>query len=176
MLTVKQSEVQYVTKEGDLVDNRIGASLTGKWCGGCKEWKFLEDFHKNKARPDGLATECKECVTVRTALWYRNNTDKCKLKALNWNRDNPQRRRAIRIRSRYSISIEDYNELLLTQDGGCAICGKTPEEENGSLSIDHDHRNGKVRGLLCRECNAAIGKLKDDPALVERALLYLMKS
>jgi hypothetical protein len=57
---------------------------------------------------------------------------------------------------------------------GCGICGKATEPGRwGNLHIDHCHKTGKVRGVLCSECNSAIGKLKDDPDLLRKAIVYL---
>jgi hypothetical protein len=70
--------------------------------------------------------------------------------------------------------------MLLEQDRLCAICGSRENRKiNGKyateLSIDHCHRTGKVRGLLCHCCNLALGLFKDNPALLEKAASYLMK-
>ena len=61
------------------------------------------------------------------------------------------------------------------QGGRCAICGKHQSELNRVLSVDHDHKTGNVRQLLCTKCNAAIGYLNDDPRLCEQAKQYLLK-
>ena len=76
---------------------------------------------------------------------------------------------------RYGLTREQYEAMLAAQHGGCAVCGGT----NGSsrnrklLCVDHCHHTGKVRGLLCDNCNRGIGALKDDLGLVRKALLYL---
>ncbi len=72
----------------------------------------------------------------------------------------------------FGVSPERYAELLELQGGGCAICGES-ERLGTSFSVDHDHKTGMVRGLLCRACNAAIGGLKDDVAVLQRAIDYL---
>jgi hypothetical protein len=62
------------------------------------------------------------------------------------------------------------------QKGLCAICQKPPSGNtavNGRMCVDHDHKTGKVRKLLCFNCNTAIGKLNDDPELFKRAINYL---
>ncbi len=71
---------------------------------------------------------------------------------------------------RYRLTPEDYESLRAHQDGRCHICG-----EERPLDVDHDHETGRVRGLLCRACNLGIGKLKDDPDLVEAAASYLRR-
>ena len=60
----------------------------------------------------------------------------------------PTRRREL------GVTVEDYDRLLAAQGGGCAICGNPPKTRR--LDVDHDHRTGKVRGLLCHRCNRAL--------------------
>lgn len=93
------------------------------------------------------------------------------------------RRRHYKYKKKYGITLEQYEELFVKQGGVCAICGQ-PEikrqarKKNGkviddSLCVDHDHKTGIIRGLLCYRCNTGIGKLHDDPALLRRAADYL---
>ena len=75
------------------------------------------------------------------------------------------------LKTRYGLTPERVAEM---ETRGCAICGTT--DWNGRHArphIDHDHETGEVRGILCHNCNLAIGHLKDDPELVARALAYL---
>lgn len=83
-----------------------------------------------------------------------------------------EEQRGSRIRS-YGISVADYDEMLESQGGGCYICGIGPVGR--ALDIDHDHRTGKVRGLLCSNHNRALGLLGDDPELLLAAHTYLVK-
>lgn len=79
-------------------------------------------------------------------------------------------------RSQYGLTQADLDAMLAEQGGVCAICGTA--KWNGHHDrpfVDHCHRTGKVRGLLCSECNNGIGKLKDDPAILEAALAYLRR-
>lgn len=78
---------------------------------------------------------------------------------------------------RYGINFADYQRLHDAQAGLCAICEK-PESsvQNGKarwLAVDHCHTTGAVRGLLCMNCNSTIGRLGDDPAMLDRAAAYL---
>ena len=77
------------------------------------------------------------------------------------------------LKKKFGISLKEYTALLETQGGGCAICGGGPTGKQVWLSVDHDHATGVIRGLLCHSCNAAIGMLKDDPALCKAAGSYL---
>jgi Recombination endonuclease VII len=64
-------------------------------------------------------------------------------------------------------------ELFERQNGTCAICGREEWEKVKVLGVDHDHKTGRVRGLLCTDCNMGLGKFKDDPALLRKAIKYL---
>ena len=76
---------------------------------------------------------------------------------------------------RYGITESDYNKILLLQRGTCALCDKIPSDErNGVLNVDHDHTKKNVRGLLCSQCNLALGHLGDTPRSLLRAFLYVV--
>jgi hypothetical protein len=78
----------------------------------------------------------------------------------------------------YGIDLNKYNELLISQNYKCAICQENPNGWNGQsgrFDVDHDHKTGKVRGLLCSSCNTSLGKFKDDISILKRAINYLKK-
>lgn len=85
-----------------------------------------------------------------------------------------EEQRISRIRM-YGISVEDYEQMLEDQNGGCYICGKKPDGKR-ALDIDHDHITGKVRGLLCSNHNRALGLLNDDIKLMLKSVEYLVQS
>ena len=79
----------------------------------------------------------------------------------------------------FGMTLQEYGEKLVAQGGKCAICGN-PETHtrNGkvkALAVDHCHKTGVIRGLLCFDCNTGIGKLKDDPAVLQSAIGYILK-
>ena len=74
----------------------------------------------------------------------------------------------------YGTNVETYERLLEEQNGLCAICRK-PELAKSRLAVDHDHDTGEVRGLLCGRCNTAIGLLREDPEIIDRAKSYIME-
>lgn len=79
------------------------------------------------------------------------------------------------LRWSYGITPEDYDQMLKKQRGKCAICGLPDPGQKGKkfLCIDHDHKTGKVRGLLCHRCNRGLGLLFDSIKAVEKAVKYL---
>lgn len=81
-----------------------------------------------------------------------------------------------RYKSQYGITLEQYDAMLEAQNNGCAICGVSPEQNGRRLDIDHCHTSGKVRGLLCTNCNTGIGKFNDDPDLLAEAMKYLYRN
>ena len=85
---------------------------------------------------------------------------------------NKDRMRDARLRSVFGISLDEYAAMLSDQGGTCAICHKTCASTRG-LAVDHDHQTGRVRGLLCMNCNNGLGHFKDDPDLFAAAAEYL---
>jgi hypothetical protein len=84
------------------------------------------------------------------------------------------------LKRHFDMTWEDYQRMLARQGGRCAICPATsPGVRNGKVlkrfAVDHDHKTGQIRGLLCLTCNAGLGHLKDDPELVYAAYLYLLQ-
>jgi hypothetical protein len=134
-------------------------------CSKCKVGKSANRFSPNLATKTKLHAVCKECM-----MEYRHS-----------NKDKLADRAALRrIEKQYGMTLEGYNELLSKQGGVCAIC-KQPERVKvrrrlTSLCVDHDHGTGKVRGLLCNNCNSGIGYLRDSAALLQNAIAYLQSA
>lgn len=90
-----------------------------------------------------------------------------------------EQRRDENYKRKYGISTEEYSILLAQQKEVCSICGQKESFCSGKretpnlLSVDHCHETGKVRGLLCYSCNTGLGKFKDNPTLLQAAILYL---
>jgi hypothetical protein len=74
----------------------------------------------------------------------------------------------------YPLTGDEYEALWLEQGGLCGLCER-PNVAGRALAIDHDHTTGVVRGLLCNRCNMALGQLRDDPDLLERAAAYVRR-
>lgn len=80
------------------------------------------------------------------------------------------------LRRKYKIGIDDFQRMLVSQNGVCAICRCKNNQIGKSLHIDHDHASGLIRGLLCHGCNTGIGNLKDSAATLRAAADYLERS
>lgn len=93
-------------------------------------------------------------------------------------RQRRQRRASARRHSlkKYNLTVDAYRLILEAQGGVCAICGRRPEEATSryeSLAVDHCHSTGRVRGLLCVQCNRALGMFQDSRHVLLRAIDYL---
>jgi hypothetical protein len=80
-----------------------------------------------------------------------------------------------RLLSKFGITEPEYNAKLIKQKNKCAICGTLQEKIKIRLCVDHNHKTGQVRGLLCRECNFMIGRSKESIAILNKAIKYLTK-
>ena len=94
-----------------------------------------------------------------------------------WREKNAEKLRWYEVSRKFGISQAEYSALYKNQNGVCAICCN-PETatRNGvvrSLAVDHCHESGRVRGLLCSNCNTALGKFKDDATIIRKAVKYL---
>ena len=94
--------------------------------------------------------------------WWREYRER---KGQKWDHDRALRRR-------YGITLADYDDILLAQNGVCAICQQS-QRSGRRLDVDHEHETGTVRGLLCNRCNRGLGLFQDSPALLRAAAEYL---
>lgn len=109
---------------------------------------------------------CKECYNKYAREWHAKNKEKVREKVLDkWETFSRKARSA-----RYGLTEGAFRELL-QKHPVCAICGISFDD--ASLHVDHDHKTGNIRGLLCSRCNQGLGFFKDDPALVANASKYL---
>lgn len=151
---------------------------TMKHCSRCDQDLALEDFGRNRSRADGLTPWCRSCM----AEYGREQNAKPKAKAYRAsyylrNRDRiSARNRVSHIQRKFGLSVEAYEALLSKQGGLCAICRMPPSQSArwpGRFCVDHDHETGRVRGLLCFNCNTGLGSFGDDPDQLRQAAGYL---
>ncbi|MET7351555.1 endonuclease VII domain-containing protein [Streptomyces mirabilis] len=79
------------------------------------------------------------------------------------------------LKKEYGLTVEGYLAMLKAQDDQCGICDRSFAETGGQINVDHCHRTGKVRGLLCRSCNLGIGHFDDNLDVLQRAIAYLRR-
>lgn len=126
----------------------------GRTCAQCGVYKPLNQFHNHKICLYGVESTCKACRLQKRREYSRKY---------------PERIRDTDLRMRYGITIADYQAMYERQGGKCAICGTSEEK----LVVDHNHKTGKVRELLCHLCNAMIGCAREDIAILTAAVAYL---
>lgn len=129
---------------------------------------------------DGRCKICKGDKDKRYIAKDINRLEKRKQRSKEWRNNNPEQSK-IMIRnatliSRFGISLEEYTALLEKQGGVCALCGQLERMKGKkNLSVDHNHKTGKIRALLCHRCNAALGYASDDADLLRRMADYVEK-
>jgi len=123
-----------------------------RWCPACEQAKPFDEFPRNRRTRSGFATYCKPCHNARS-------------------RETRERLygggREYHLRRRYGLTSADVDAMIEAQGGTCATCDAKPEH------VDHDHRTGKVRGVLCFNCNQALGNVRDDPTTLQELTRYL---
>ncbi len=145
-----------------------------KICSTCKNEKSLGDFYKHKGHKDGLDYDCKQCCKAYYAEKLKKNNKEYYSK----NREFYRNQRFVR---QFGISLDEYNELLRKQNNVCSICQckeiRIDKRTNriSELAVDHDHKTGRIRGLLCYKCNSVLGYANDDIQILKSATNYLLK-
>lgn len=132
--------------------------FTCKWC---KQEKLWDQFRRDRYSSRGVSYECKECKSKYDKTHPKKYTDNTKLH--------------IALKKTHNMTISEYRELYEKQDGKCAICkNPAPLMGIGRLHVDHCHKTGTKRELLCHSCNSLIGFCKEDINRLEAARLYLI--
>lgn len=127
-------------------------------CPKCKIERPIKSFGKRN-------WECKICQRIRYQEYKTRKPHQYKIRSIK------NRWKSIGINN---FTQEDYDKLLATQNGVCAICIKPPKTR--ALAVDHDHNTGVVRGLLCGKCNTGLGLLGDTVDSLTIATQYLRNS
>ena len=121
-----------------------------KLCKKCDLEKDLSDFYRHPKSKDGLQSYCRSCSKEAARNFFIKNPGY-------------DRKRT------YGLDQGAYESLIQRQDGKCKICQTVMEKPH----VDHDHKTGAIRGLLCNHCNLGLGHFFDNPDLLERAKGYL---
>lgn len=163
----------YLKEHGSLKEKIDWTTMTSKKCTMCGEVKPIGDFRLTKHGRKGHRTaKCKACNVKEAVASYRKRKS-VDPEAFRLNEAAKQIQRS------YGLSWEQYCSMLKDQRGVCAICGQ-PEAtiRDGRvrlLGVDHDHNTGRVRALLCNQCNHILGQCHDDRYILQRAIDYLTK-
>ncbi len=148
----------------------IKPSDTTKRCPRCTKVKPLDEFSKRPSgKPKGYCKQCESAYQAQHAATDEGR-EQLRLARGRWNEANY----GYFLNYRYGITIDDYMAMVRKQGDRCAIFKTTdPGGGNGRWCVDHCHDTGKVRGLLCVNCNRGIGNLQHDSATLRAALAYL---
>jgi hypothetical protein len=146
-----------------------------KTCNRCHREKSLSNFSKSKRTKDGFGYQCKVCDSENCKRYYREHVNERMHAGKIYREENPETYRKSRYKLRYGISLDDYNRMSNDQGGVCSICFRS-EKRYKYLVIDHDHKTGKVRGLICSKCNNALGCVDDNIDTLINMIEYLKRS
>jgi len=136
-----------------------------KKCSKCGVIKSTDQFSKQRQNKCGVRADCKEC--------RKREYDQHRHVIL-------ARHKVYKLKQEHALTFAAYMNLLVLQHGCCAICGTRCNTKSGKLKrrldVDHDHITGRIRGLLCNNCNTALGKVKDSVVILERMITYLKQN
>lgn len=157
-----------------------------KICKICEQERNVCDFYITNKQTGTRKIICKFCCQEKIRKDRLTNPDRWKKieadRKKKWAEKYPDRCRESRLKYEYGITSEDYDNMLLKQKGVCSICGLIEVKINKEtglpkrLAVDHCHKTGKVRGLLCFHCNSSLGKFQDSIELLQNAIDYLKKN
>lgn len=120
-------------------------------------------------------TATKEQRKKISHTWYENNKAFEIARSAAYHKKHPEMQKNYYLRSTYGITLDEYNKMFAEQEGCCAICGRHQTELKTTLCVDHDHKTGVIRELLCNDCNAILGYAKDSIKTLSSAVEYLNK-
>lgn len=162
----KKATNKYLSKNLKLVDGK-------RKCNCCKLFKISGEFSNKSVR-------CRECRKKETKKYNTKNSEKINSKQRESNKKNKEKistnkktyyinNKSIINSKKLNVSPEDYQKALDKSNGTCEICNK----KHNKLHVDHDHQTGKVRGMLCPQCNMSLGLFQDNIDLLANSILYL---
>jgi hypothetical protein len=151
------------------IDENMDVNAPRK-CTKCGIVKNPEDFFADSTKKiTGRRPDCKECNKKKSVDWARKNRKKRTKSQYFWT-----------VKYKYNLTEEQYNEFIVGHVGKFAICNTLPKSKrNGKtrirMHVDHCHKTGKVRGLLCYKCNSGIGLFEDDITRMKSAIKYIRR-
>lgn len=157
-----------------------GDKILKKRCLKCGKLKSINQFYERPRKKFGSEANCKDCCRRKKAENYQKNPEIMKKRQKEYTKAKPITVRANYLKNKFGITIEEYEKMLKKQNGACAIC-KKPETTicKGTLrrlSVDHCHKTGRIRGLLCNRCNTSLGRINEDIDILKASIVYLMRT
>jgi hypothetical protein len=144
-----------MTKEK--LEELIASGATRK-CNKCNEVLPVTEFHIHKDVKNNkqyrFNSPCKFCANITRNIDYH---------------------KAYQRKLKYNLTTEEYDAKLRSQNYSCAICNIHRDDYSKDFAVDHCHQTGKVRALLCNNCNCGLGFFKDNPRIIKKAISYLDK-
>lgn len=149
--------------------------------------RFSEEYKQLIIKPDYLF-KCKKCGVIKPNSEFNKKPDdkrirqyssNCKIcqslyaKVRNKSTRTKEKNRIDKLRQNFGLSIEKYNNMLEAQNNKCAICNIDQRDLKRNFDVDHCHKTGKIRGLLCHNCNVAIGLFRENTEVIQNSIEYL---
>ena len=162
-------------------------------CRGCSADKPLDQYNKKKTGRGGLTARCKDCLHKAARKFYENNAEKVKKNSLDYynknidvitrknqayRNQNPEKVKEANHKkhlwTNFRLTSEQYSSLLVKQNNSCVTCNVSFEDK--TPHVDHNHKTGKVRGILCQNCNLVIGHAYENIDILRQIIAYLSRS
>jgi hypothetical protein len=124
---------------------RLDGTRTEKRCATCRRTLALDEFGKDRTTPDGLKCYCVECLRKKYRVWDLHKK---------------------------GLTVAEYDEIWNRQGQKCGLCGDATTTGRG-WHVDHNHESGKIRGIVCHNCNLGLGHFRDNPDFLRKAIEYL---
>jgi hypothetical protein len=143
---------------------RLG-SFIDRTCTRCNSSKSIDQFVKRPDMPDGRDFQCKDCANEYSRNWRKTAAGACTVK----------RNNVLIQARRIGVTADAFREIICRTEV-CEVCGDYPSMNGGSsdrLHVDHCHKTGVIRGVLCLRCNTAIGLARDDSNILRKLAEYL---
>lgn len=143
-----------------------------------KVWREANRERRNRVRRVwAKKPKNKAKLSASHQRWRKANPEKAAALGKKYRADNPEKVKAVsrrnHLRREYGMTTADYDAMFAEQGGRCAVCSTADPSPSPRMCVDHCHKTGIVRGLLCFNCNVSIGRLRDDPKLLAAAIRYL---
>lgn len=142
-------------------------------CNKHKEYSEFSEVRKNKNGSILYCARCKDCVNEYYREKYRklNSEERSTLYFSQKENTTFDERKDYRLKNRFGLSLQQFNKMLIDQNYQCFLCKRPIKDYDAK--IDHNHKNMKIRKLLCHNCNTALGLLKEDVGILQDCIKYL---